>query len=358
MPARLSAVDAVSPAFEHTKRQLFQPFRFRRWARLAVVSLVTGEFAGSSWGGGNVSLPSGGEGSKDFSPLAWLVDPRWERLQEFLLWIGVLVLLGLALALFWVYLASVFRFLLLDAVLRDRYELRAGWNRWQQQGLSYFLWQIGFSLLLLVALAVTVGLPAFLAWQAGVFRQPDRHAALLVLGGIALFFIVVGIVLLGALVALLAKDFVVPLMALENLGVMEGWRRFLPLLAAEKANFAGYVLMKIVLAIGSAILFGIMNLIVLLVLLIPLALAGVALVLGGKAAGLAWDPFTISAAVLLGLAALGAILYVISFISSPAVFFFQSYTLQFFGGRYPVLAALLAHPPASGPGAAVPAPAS
>jgi len=354
VPARLSAVEAVSPAFDHTKRQLFQPFRFKRWVRLAVVSLVTGEFAGSSWGGGNVNLRSGGSGKKDLSLLAWLADPRWERLQEFLPWIAVLLLLGLALALLWIYVASVFRFVLLDTVLRDRYELRAGWTRWQEPGLSYFFWQLGFSLLLLATLAVAVGLPVFLAWRAGVFRQPGQHTALLILGGIALFFIVVGIVLVGALVELLAKDFVVPLMALENLKVMEGWRRFLPLLAAEKASFAGYVLMKIVLAIGSAILFGIANLIVLLVLLIPLAIAGFALVLGGKAAGLSWGAFTISAAVLLGLAALAGILYVLSFISSPAVFFFQSYTLQFFGGRYPVLGALLTRAVPSGSAATTP----
>jgi len=112
--------------------------------------------------------------------------------------------------------------------------------------------------------------------------------------------------------------------------------------------------MKIVLAIGSAILFGIANLIVLLVLLIPLAIAGFALVLGGKAAGLSWGAFTISAAVLLGLAALAGILYVLSFISSPAVFFFQSYTLQFFGGRYPVLGALLTRAVPSGSAATTP----
>lgn len=356
MPARLSAVEAVSPAFEHTKRQLFQPFRFQRWARLAVVSLLTGEFAGSSWGGGNVNLGGGGGGSgkKDLSFLVSLADPTWERLREFLPWIALLVLLGLALGLLWVYVASVFRFVLLDAVLRDRYELRAGWARWQEPGLSYFLWQLGFTFFLLAILAVVAGLPVFLAWRAGVFRQPGQHTVLLVLGGLVLFFVVVGIVLISALVALLAKDFVVPLMALENLKVMEGWRRFLPLLAAEKASFTGYVLMKIVLAIGSAILFGIANLIVLLVLLIPLAIAGVALVLGGKAAGLSWGAFTISAAVLLGVLALAGILYVLSFISSPAVFFFQSYTLQFFGGRYPLLGALLTRTVPSGSAASAP----
>jgi len=349
VPARLSAVEAVSPAFDHTKRQLFQPFRFKRWARLAVVSLVTGEFAGSSWGGGNVNLPSGGSGGKkDLSLLAYLADPAGERPREFLPWIAALVLLGLALALLWIYVASVFRFVLLDAVLRDHYELRAGWTRWRQPGGRYFLWQLAFSLVMLTVLGIVVGVPVYVAWVAGVFKQPGEHWGLLIGGGAALFLLVVGIVLVSLLVDLFSRDFLVPLMALENLGVWEAWERLLPLLRSEKGGYAGYVLMKIVLAVGSAILFGILNVIVLFLLLIPLALAGAALVLGGKAAGLTWSVYTIGAAVLLGLTALAGILYVLSFISSPAVFFFQSYTLQFFGGRHPLLGALLARPVPSG----------
>ena len=39
----ISAVDAISPAFEHTKQQLFKPFRFGQWTRLAFVGLLAGE---------------------------------------------------------------------------------------------------------------------------------------------------------------------------------------------------------------------------------------------------------------------------------------------------------------------------
>ena len=60
-------------------------------------------------------------------------------------------------------------------------------------------------------------------------------------------------------------------MAMEEVGVLAAWRRLLPMLRAEKCAFTGYVLMKIVLAIGSAIIVGIATFIVLIVLLIPLA---------------------------------------------------------------------------------------
>jgi len=63
------------------------------------------------------------------------------------------------------------------------------------------------------------------------------------------------------------------------------------------------------------------------------------------AAGLEWNPTTLLIAVALGSLALGALLYIISFISSPAVVFFQSYALHFLGGRYPLLEAQLGQPP-------------
>ena len=48
-----SAVDAISPAFEHTKRQLFQPFRIGQWVRLALVGLLAGEL-----GSGGFKIPN------------------------------------------------------------------------------------------------------------------------------------------------------------------------------------------------------------------------------------------------------------------------------------------------------------
>ena len=66
-----------------------------------------------------------------------------------------------------------------------------------------------------------------------------------------------------------------PIMAMEKVGVLDAWRRLLPMLAAEKMAFTGYVLMKIVLAMGSAIIFGIITFLTLIVLLIPLGIAAV-----------------------------------------------------------------------------------
>lgn len=356
MLSALSAVGAISPAFEQTRRQLFQPFRLGLWVRLGVVSLVTGEFAGGGWGGmgANVSPPR--DRREVGLELLWQAGPVWERIQAFLPWILAGLAALLILGLLAIYIASVFRFILLEAVLHDRCELREGWRRWQPHGSSYFLWLMGLSLAMLLGMVVLVGVPAFLAWRAGVFRQPNQHVFLLAGGGAALFFVLLAFGLLGTLAFFFAKDFVVPVMALENLGVMDAWSRLLPMLGAEKAAYAGYVLMKIVLSVGCAVLFAIVNLFVLLGLLIPLGIVGVFLFLAAKAAGLAWNLYTVGAAVLLASAGVSAVLYAIAFVSAPAMVFFQSYTLHFFGSRYPALGALMAPiPPAPPPAASAPA---
>lgn len=359
MAAPLSAIDAVSPAFQQAKRQLFQPFRFGVWARLAVVGLATGEFATGGGGGFDtiripVPEPIRGRGPDN---RFWLVDSPSERFWEFL----PLILAGIALLfLLWfalVYIHSIFRFVLLDSVLTGRCALRESWRRWQGPGRRYFLWQLGFALVTLVALAIVIGGPVLLAWRAGLFRAAAGSIGLVVLGVLLLFLILLGFIVVTGVIAVLAKDFLVPLMALEELGALDAWRRLLPLLAADKWGFAGYVLMKIVLAVGSAILFGILDLIVLFVLAIPLGIAAVAIIAAGGAAGLTWNAFTIGAAVLAGLVALAGLLYLFSFVSVPAVIFFQAYTVHFFGGRYPPLGALLVHSPAPAAPESAPLPA-
>ena len=343
MPPPLSAVEAISPAFHHTKRQLFQPFRFWTWARLAVVSLLTGEFAGESGGG------------QKPDELLSLANPNWDWVWEYLPWVVAGVVIVVAVGLILLYIASVFRFILFDAVLSDRCGLRQGWRRWQQPGSSYFLWQIGFSLVMMTVLAVLVGGPVYLAWRAGLFRQPDEHFGLLFAGGAILFFLFLGLAILGAVASLFAKDFVVPLMALENRGALDAWRRLLPLLRAEKLAYAGYVLMKIVLALGSAIIFGIIDVILLLILLLVFGVIGVAVVLAGQAAGLGLNVFTIALTILVSVVALSFVFFVLAFVSTPAAVFFQAYTLRFFGSRYPMLGDLLNQawpaPPATSPAA-------
>lgn len=344
MPSPLSAIDAIAPAFDRTRRQLFQPFRFAFWVRMALIALATGEFYSSSgWGGFHYTMPSSRRNPGYL--LQGAVQPHWEYLKRYLPWIILAVLLLFVLAFLWAYVASVFRFILFDSVLTDRCAIREQWRQWGSQGFRFFLWRICFGLGVLLALGILAGAAILLLVTSGALHNPRDHVALLVLGGILAFLLLIGLIVAAALIGVFARDFVVPVMALENVGIVDGWRRVIVLLGAEKKAYAGYVLMKIVLVVGSTIIFGILTLIALVLLFIPISIAGVGAYFFAKSAGFLWGLPAISVAIVLGAIVLAFLVYVTALISAPAMVFFQAYVIDFFGSRYPELGARLSVPP-------------
>ena len=337
----ISAVDTITLAFQHTKRQLVQPFRFGQWTRLAVVGLLAGE-AGSSGGfnlpssfphqtGSSRHLLDSGLGSIDPAVYAGLI--------------AVLVVAGLVFGLILMYVSSVMRFILFDSVLAKECHIRQGWIRRQGPAWRYFLWQLGYMFAILAAMTVLVGIPAALAFGMGWFSQPREHVLGLVLSGIVVFFLVFAFFLAAAVIHVLTKDFVVPQMALEGIGAVEGWRRLWLLIQMEKAGYAAYVGMKIVLAIGAGIVIGIASVILGLIVAIPTVGLAIVAVITGKTAGLTWNAFTITVAVVVGCVLLAAFLYLMALIAVPAIVFFPAYSIYFFAPRYRALSLMLYPPP-------------
>jgi hypothetical protein len=145
------------------------------------------------------------------------------------------------------------------------------------------------------------------------------------------------------LVHVMTKDFVVPQMALEEISAIEGWRRLWPQLKQEKGGYAGYIGMKVVMALAAAVILGIVAAIVILLIAIPVGGLGAVAVITGATAGLTWNVYTITLAVVVGACAILFVVYVLSLISVPAVVFFPAYSIYFFAARYPALDAVL-HP--------------
>ena len=205
-----------------------------------------------------------------------------------------------------------------------------------------------------------LGIPAAFALAMGWFNSPRDHVLPLVLGGIVVFFLVFLFFLIVAVVHVLTKDFVVPQMALENIGAVEGWRRLWPMIQAEQTGYAAYVGMKIVLAIGAGIVIGIASLILGLIVAIPALGLGIIAVITGKSAGMTWNVFTITVAIVVGCVLLAIFLFLTSLIAVPAIVFFPAYAIYFFAARYRPLSLML-YPPlpplASPPTSLVPEPA-
>ncbi len=335
----ISAVDTISLAFQHTKKQLLQPFRFWQWTKLAIVGLLAGEL-----GSGGFSFPSSPQQGGGHPPGLPHIDPA--ILAPL---ITVLVVTGLVFGLVMIYISSVMRFILFDSILAKECHIRAGWNRRQNEGRKYFLWQLGLAVVVFVGAILLVVLPALFAYRSGWFHSWRAHLGQLILTGIIVLGLFAIYMIAVALVHVLTKDFVVPQMAMEGIDAIEGWRRLWPMLQAERGGYFMYVLMKIVLSIAGGIVIGIVTVILVLILAIPVIGVIVAAVVAAKSAGLTWNVFTITAAVVVGCILFLIFFYFVSLISVPVIVFFPAYSIYFFAARYRPLSVAL-YPPLQSPG--------
>jgi len=345
----ISAVDTVSLAVEHTKQQLFKPFRFGQWTKLAVVGLLAGELGSGS--GCNFHLPTH-PGTSPHGSIPGLPGVDIALLAGL---ISILVITGMLLGIIFMYVSSVMRFVLFDSILVKECYIRRGWNSRQGPGWKYFLWKLLYLLFMLGGMAVLVGIPAAFAFAAGWFTQPREHLLPLVLGGILLFFVVMIFLIAVAVIFVLTKDFVIPQMALENISAIEGWRRLWPMIAADKSGYAGYLGLKIVMAIGAGIVVGIATLILGLIIAVPTVGLSIVAVITGKSAGLTWNAYTITVAIVVGSILLAFFFYLVALISVPVIVFFPAYSIYFFADGYHALntalhpAMTMAQPPAAIP---------
>jgi hypothetical protein len=359
-PLPVSAVECVQPALQHAREQLFTRFRFGQWSRLALVGILAAELHVGGCGNlgshfptahprrGNEFLPS-----STMPPGLRNIIPAYisGHIGQFLGLIVVGVFALMVLGFIFLYISSVFRFILFDSVLRRQCSIGEGWMKWRRAGGRFFLWQIVFQIAALLFLAVLIGLPLALALAAGWTTNLKEHigrmiGGVILLGGLFAIFILTVVV-----VQALAKDFLVPIMALEDLDFADGWHRLLEMMGREKGRYAVYLLLKLVLSIAASILFGILALVVTLVVVLP----GAAAVVAGHVAGLGWTVNTISLAIIFGTVLLLLLVYLIALVCVPATVFFPAYALHFLAGRYPRLDVLL-NPPVVPPTPDLPPP--
>ncbi len=346
----ISAVDSINLAIEHTKQQLFKPFRLGQWTRLAFVGLLAGELGGNGCSRSNFHFPrAGGTASgPDWHHLG--IDPALLAAM-----ITIVVVGAIAIGIILMYIGSVMRFILFDSVIAKECRIRAGWTRRLGPGWRYFVWMLVYMLLTGAAFIILIGLPLAFAFAKGWLRAPKEHLAPLILGGMIVLGVFLLWLVITAIVLVLTKDFVVPQMALDDVDAMEGWRRLWPMLKADQGGYAGYIGMKILFAIAAGILIGIATVFLGLIIALPSILLGALAVLTGKAAGLTWNAGTIALAVVVGCIVLAVFLYLVSLISVPVIVFFPAYSIYFFAARYPRLSAVLYPPPATSPPGAAPA---
>jgi len=327
---RLSAVDAVSPAFENTTRLLFKPFRFKYWLRVGLLGILTGELGGSGF---NFNLPSNTNWhpQRHFAGPVTAVPDFAKYALLIVAGVALFMLLGLVFAL----LHGVYRFVLFETVLGHDVSLVAGWKRWFDKGMRYFGWMLLLQFVFLIAIAVFAGGPVLGVLAAGGFSHGVTTGAVLAI--VWAVFACFALMILFLLVFVFSKDFVVPMMALEDLSFTDAWRRLWAETKGQKGSFAAYVGMKIVLSIAGGIFFGIVAIILMLIFAIPVAIVVFLLIGATHSGSIVWSVQAIVMAAAAGLVVLLGYIYSAAVAGSPITIFFPSYGLYFLAGRYPPL---------------------
>lgn len=338
---RLSAVDAFSPAIARVRALLFQRFQLGIWIRFGFIGLLGGGvvmantgFSGSFPGGGTPRLPRGE--APDLGRILHSI-----QLSKYFPMIAALFIAVAVLSLVFTYLFCRFRFILFDSVITGQPAVARGWNQYAAQANRFFGVWILFRLVSWVVMFFLVGIPVWRAYKSGVFNGEGSVPALLaLLASVGLGAIGVGIIF--GVISTVMKDFIMPVMALDNCSFGEAWAYVMGLIASESGTWAGYMGLKLLSAIGTGLVLTIAFVIALLPSLIIVGIPsgivigiGVAIIKAGSTA----------AGVVLcgigGLIAIAGFLCVFMVLSAPVSIFFSSYAFYFLGGRYPRLAALL-----------------
>lgn len=348
----ISAIDAIKPALYRTKRVLFQPFRFAIWWRFAVLAFLTGEMSsgGGMPGGGNFNYQVPTRSSESQGFLAAPPFP-WPSLEKVLPWLILAAIVGVVFIIVMMWIGATLRFVLFESVISGQPRIREGWRRWHGFGNLLFVWQLIYTIISFCVYAVFIGLPILAAWRAGVFRAPREHLFFIIFGGL-IFLLVLAVVFIAVLaVWVLTKDFVVPIMAGEGLTAGQAWRRLRSMVESNKGSYAGYLGMKVVLALAAGIGMAIVYILTLLIIAIPAVIIGVVVAIMIPSGHLAWTAATITLAVMLGLIVIALLVALMAMVAVPVVVFFQGYAIHFFSTRYEPLYRMMFPPaPPTAPG--------
>ncbi|WP_123535841.1 DUF7544 domain-containing protein [Halosimplex salinum] len=311
----LAALDAIDDAYRATGAFL-RPVDRTRWAKLALIGLFVGlptaNAGGAQFGGGGPTdeqpMPGGPvDGAVDIPVEAWIA-------------IAVAVVAAVALALVLLLVGSVMEFVLVESLREERVRIRAYWRRYFRRGLRLF----GFRLVVGLAVLAAVALLAALVFVPLALDDGGTAAVLLALLLVPAF---VAIALVAAVVGGFTTAFVVPVMMVEDCGVLSGWRRFWPTLTGQWTEYLAYIVVAFILGVVGSGLVGVVTAIIAVLLLIPFGvLAALAFGLFVLAA-----PVGIAAFVVVGILFALAIIAVAAFVQVPVITYLRYYALLVLG---------------------------
>ena len=236
----------LSDGLERMKKALFNPFDPGKWFILGFTAFLAYLLEGS--GHGNGSYKSGNN-DWNVEKVTGFPSAAWEWLTNNTFWLmllilGILLLIVLGMLITW--LSSRGKFMFLDNVVHDRALVSKPWNQFKYLGNSLFLWRFCYGLIMFAVITLYISVAAFIFYY---FNNNDFSglATGLTITGMALWLFALGII--GGYISLFLSHFIVPIMYKNNIGAVEAWRRFMPLLSGYMLHFVFYGIIILLLHI-------------------------------------------------------------------------------------------------------------
>lgn len=227
---------SLEEAYDRTIILLWPP-RPGIWFRIAIIALFLG---------GGMINPFG---SHDIPETSIFSPGSIAPYDTILILVGTAILIG---GFMYVVVSAIFQFIFVDCLSSDKIFLtRTIRIRWRK-GVHL----VGFYMLLLSAIIMAViGVTLLLFIPLFMQGKPDLMHLLITLveALVMLFFVLIPVWIL----AILAADFVVPVMIVDDAGVIGGWKRVFSLFQGNWREVGMYIGLKIILILISGIILGI-----------------------------------------------------------------------------------------------------
>lgn len=324
----LSAVDSVSPAWQHTHRLLLARRDWRILLKIGAVAVF------AEAGGFNSSFGNGGNLGAGKAPAV---------MAALLAFIVLISIVALLVGLVFFYISSRLQFVLFDVVLRSDTTVAPIWSRYGTVTWRWMLLKFLFFVAALLCLAPVL-VPMVLHIIRATANSTDGQMANPASFIVSIFGFVLLILLFALIIGVcyvLVRDFGLPSMALENAPISVTIQRVLRLIQAEPGQITLYLVILLALRIAFAVVCYIILFFAALVAAIPFGGAGLALWLSLRHSSTAGHIGMIAGCILLGVVFAILVILAAIMVFGYMFTFFQAYTLYFLGGRYPMLGAYL-----------------
>ncbi|MHC1754092.1 MAG: hypothetical protein AB9861_01430 [Methanosarcina sp.] len=255
-------IDAVDRAFSRTRKALFEPFDFWKWAKLAVIIFFVGGI-GANYGGSGSNYRMG---SEDFtnnivsieqgpgriislpSGISW---PGLNHVQSItpLAIIAAVIVFLLILALVFSYISSVMEFVFVEALVKNEVLFWAYSKKFMGKGFNLLLIRLALALIILVLFAL-----ALLPFIPIILKESSDFSFPLLMGGLFWFFAaVILLILIGAVVNSFLS-LAIPLAIYRETGILSAFRMVYRNFRKSWQEVLVYWFIRFLLGIGIGIL--------------------------------------------------------------------------------------------------------